>query len=286
MRFNSWVFRESLTVNRVHLGLFHSRTTRMMTPFVSTTFLIFYIPVEIIILRFVGSENECRCWEMFTELSNDPFPSVSYRRNITVETKTKCHVGRDELARQPTSLWRRGLHFIKNTKPCKQLHATTVRAPLHSKASPWKQPSPKSQPLLADSLTSRWCFSTPQPDCNTIFTTSWPGCRSFPYILLLLPQLHPPGGSEARVQRRVCADIMRRWRQMEVSQPANEELIASFLRGCDLLVQGKGEVTAVVASGAGRRLMALQRGDCGDQRGPKWGHKVQKMMGIAMTFYL
>lgn len=55
---------------------------------------------------------------------------------------------------------------------------------------------------------------------------------------------------------------------MAVSQPANEELIASFLRGCDHLVQGEGEVTVAVASGAGRRSMVSQRGDCGDPKRP------------------
>lgn len=196
-------------------------------------FLIFYI---------LDSEMRVERWCL------PSCPTTRFRpchRGETWLWRQKQNVGRTELICRPP-LWRRGhdthwgLHSIKNTKPeMQQLWEPPRPTHTHAKASPWKQPSPKSALLLADSLTSQWCLSAPQPDCSTSFTTSWPGCRPFPYILLLLPRLHPQD-SEARVQRRVCADIMRRWRQMAVSQPANEELIASFLRGCDLLVQGEG----------------------------------------------
>lgn len=71
---------------------------------------------------------------------------------------------------------------------------------------------------------------------------------------------------------------------MAVRQAANEELIASFLTGCDLLVQREGEVT--VASGAGWRLTVLRGGDCGDPKRPQIGNKVQKMTRIVVNFCL
>lgn len=67
------------------------------------------------------------------------------------------------------------------------------------------------------------------------------------------PHPHP---SSVEVQQNVGADIIRSWRQMAVHQATNEELIARFLKGCDLLVQREGGVT--LASGVGWRLMVLR----------------------------
>lgn len=52
---------------------------------------------------------------------------------------------------------------------------------------------------------------------------------------------------------------------MAVHQATNEELIASFLRDCDLLRQKEGEVMPAV----GWRLMVLQEDDCGDPKRQK-----------------
>lgn len=83
------------------------------------------------------------------------------------------------------------------------------------------------------------------------------------------------------------ADIMRTWRQTAVRQATNEELIARFLRGCDLLEgRGRGRWRWSLVLGVGWRLMVLQGGDCGHRERPRKGNKVQKMMRSVVKFCL